>query len=134
MSIELTRGISFPFRFGPKGGVVLSKTDEIDATHINESIKQIVLITLRERVMEPEFGSNTIAMVFQENEPSLDSAVKAFIARSIKRWEPRVKVNSNDIEIIRVYGKINLKIRYLLIPMQQIVTTLLELGDVYGEG
>ena len=130
MVTELSKGVSFPFRFGGRGGVVMSKLDEVDASRINESIKQIILTTFRERPMEPEFGCNTLAMVFQENDPSLDSAVKEIIKRAIKRWEPRVRLSS--IEIIREYGKINLIIRYQLIPVQQIITTLIELGDMYG--
>ena len=130
--LNIIRGVSFPFRFGAKGGVVMTDANEIEPTHINESIKQIVLTRIGERVMESTFGSNTIDLVFQDNDPSLDSAVKAMISRSIKRWEPRI--NLSNIEIIREYGKINLKIQYVLLPVQQFVTTIMELGDVYGTG
>ena len=36
-------GISFPFRVGVKGGVVMSTTNEREVPHIIEAMKQILL-------------------------------------------------------------------------------------------
>ena len=58
-------GLSFPFRVGSKGRVVLSTTTDVDLTHIKESITQILLTQKGERVNEPEFGSGLKQMVFE---------------------------------------------------------------------
>ena len=57
-SIKKYTGISFPFRIGTKGGVVMSSTSPTEVPHIVESIKQILTTAFLERTMESGFYSD----------------------------------------------------------------------------
>lgn len=126
MSVIITKGISFPFRFGAKGRVVLSEASDYTDAHIKESITQILLTNRGERVMEPEFGSNIRDLIFTENDPSLDNIAIDFARKSLSRWEPRIEVE--NIEIIREYGKIYIRVNYYILSSRELTSVLLEMG------
>ena len=69
-------GISFPFRIGVKGGVVLSTTTEQEAEHIKESIIQIIGTKPMERIMEYHIKSDVSTYIFDPN----DESTRALIA------------------------------------------------------
>lgn len=91
------RGISFPFRVGNKGGVVMSNYDITDHTHLHESIEQIVQTYVGERVME-RIGCNLSASIFEPDEESTYSLLSYEIFEALKAYEPRVTVSIDDIE------------------------------------
>lgn len=126
MSTAIVKGISFPFRFNNKGRVAVSKADDYEDTHIRESIKQILLTHVGERPMEPTFGSDVLDIVFQENDPSLDSIASNFAMKALEKWEKRIKVT--NIEIVREYGKIYMRVSYQKNLNQELVSVTVELG------
>lgn len=86
-------GISFPFRFSgghlaQSGGV----RDSDAIQHVKESLQQILGTAIGERVMRRAFGASLHGMVFQPNDPRLDTWLDFTIRQSIQRWEPRVEV------------------------------------------
>lgn len=91
-------GISFPFRFNSKGGVETSTTSVNDFTHIKESITQIILTIVGERVMELEFGSEIRSSLFKNLEEETDSAIlKFYVEEAIKKFEKRVEVLNVEV-------------------------------------
>ena len=70
-----------------------------DAQLIEESIRQILLTTRGERVMNPEFGCNIMALVFEHDRDFLETELRDEVIRSIKKWEPRAVVNTSDISV-----------------------------------
>mgnify|MGYP000049785020 CR=1 FL=1 len=93
-------GISFPFRFDGRGGVATSTTSINDFSHIEESIKQIVLTSIKERVMELEFGSNVRDHLFSMTDDETDIAILKFhIREAIEKFEKRVEIE--DINILK---------------------------------
>jgi phage baseplate assembly protein W len=96
--MQTLKGISFPFRIGVKGGVVTTKADLTQATHLAESIQQICLTQVGERVME-NLGSQISAQIFDLNEESTYTLIKYEIKDAINNFEPRVEVNMDDIEV-----------------------------------
>lgn len=92
---HIYKGISFPFRFGSNGGVVTSKLNHYDTSRIKESIHQIVLTFLGERVMLPNFGSNLNDYVFEiaGDETSL-ALLQHEMKKAIELNDDRVVVNS----------------------------------------
>ena len=125
-------GISFPFRIGNKGGVVLSTTDRYSVPHIEESIQQILGTRLGERVMEYGFGSDLDTQVFEPNDPVTHNLIKYQIVEALDRFEPRIKVRDEDIEIFakdeRVYAMIN----YTVVKYMADYTTIIEIGGKVG--
>ena len=80
-------GISFPFRIGNKGGVVMSSTSRYEIPHIHESITQILGTKFKERVMEMQFGSDLDTRIFDPNDKSLQSMIKFQIVELLDRQE-----------------------------------------------
>lgn len=125
------KGISFPFRFDTRGRVATSVADALDDTHIRESIRQIILTSLGERPMEPEFGCDLRRVVFQENNPSLDAIAIDILRRALERWEPRIEVS--EITITREkYGRIDITVYYENVYAKQPEILVVELGGEVG--
>lgn len=92
-------GISFPFRVGVNGGVVVTTTDVDDATHINESIVQILQTNYLERPMVgDEVYSEIDTDVFEINDEDLQDVIREQIVDALERLEERVEVDGDDIE------------------------------------
>lgn len=91
------KGISFPFRVGPQGGVVMTTTSATDPTHIVESIKQIFGTHFLQRVMEPDVYSNLASALFEPNDETLQSIIKSRIIEALERLEERVETTEDNI-------------------------------------
>ena len=89
-----TRGISFPFRLGNKGGIVMSGVDNISAPHLEESIEQILGTYKGERVMEYHFGSELDTDIFEPNESTTHNLIIYQIKEALTKYEPRITVES----------------------------------------
>lgn len=92
-------GISFPFKIGNRGGVVMSTTNRYEVPHIIESMEQILGTHKRERTMEKNFGSDLDLQIFEPNEPVTHNIIKYQIVQALKEFEPRVEVKEEDIDI-----------------------------------
>lgn len=116
-------GISFPFRIGNKGGVVMSSTSRYAIPHIEESITQILGTRFRERVMEMEIGSDLDVRIFDPNDKALQSLIKFQIREILERQEPRIEVTEDDIDIITEdnYFYANIKFRVVRYHSEHVV-------------
>lgn len=86
-------GISFPFRFDGRGGVVKSTTSPDDFSHIDESIAQILLTKVLERPMELQFGSEVHKQLFRNPEDATEIGILEFyIKEALEKFEPRIEV------------------------------------------
>lgn len=94
-------GISFPFRFSGSGGVVRTTTDVNDFTHIQESIRQIILTMKGERVFESKLGSEIPRSLFNISDDETDrELMKFYIHEALQIQEKRVEVI--DIKVLTV--------------------------------
>lgn len=86
----LGRGISFPFRAGPHGGIALSSgVDDVD-----EAIRLILSTTPGERRIRPEFGCDLHQFVFHSLTASTLGHIDRAIRLALNRWEPRITVEA----------------------------------------
>lgn len=92
MSERGYKGISFPFRIGVKGGVVLSTTNAQEVPHIIESMKQILRTFRYERTMESHVYSEIDTRIFEPNDASTHTLLDYQIRDALARLEPRIKV------------------------------------------
>lgn len=90
-------GISFPFRMSIRGGVTLSTTNENDMTHIKESIRQILMTSIGERIMRPNFGSELNTVVFEPQDLSCKSLMAFLAKEALTRHEPRISITSVEV-------------------------------------
>lgn len=91
-------GISFPFRIGVKGGVVMSTTSVMDVQHIIEAMKQILLTRPMERCMEYHFKSDIDYDIFEPNDASCRTLIAYQVEEALRELEDRIEVNSVEVE------------------------------------
>lgn len=95
-------GISFPFRIGPQGGIVMSTTDDTDPTHIVEGLEQLFGTGYLQRVMESDVYTSLHDLLFEPDNESLKNLLKVKILEDIERLEERIEVLEDDMEFYSV--------------------------------
>src|SRR5918992_2337293 len=88
------KGISFPPRVGPDGRVQWSEGEE----NIRESVRVILLTEQRERLRLKNFGGGLSRYLFEPNTVTTRHLIADRIARELAQWEPRIAVESVDVE------------------------------------
>jgi phage baseplate assembly protein W len=125
MAIEQT-GISFPFRIGVNGGVVISSTSVYDVSHIEESIKQILLTHKFDRTMEPYFYSSIESFVFTKIDDSNATLLRYQVHEALQ-LEKRIRVDMDDIDIEQCADRIKIHIKYTVLVYETEYITTVEL-------
>lgn len=77
--------------------------------HLKQSITDILTTPVGSRVMRPEYGSHLPRMVDLPVNKGWISAVQAEIARSLGRWEPRLKLSRVNVVAV-VNGRVDMVI------------------------
>ena len=90
-------GISYPFRIGNQGGVVMSTTSRYESTHIDEGIQQILNTMFLERPMEPDVYSSITDLLFEPEDEVLQGVLKLRISEDIRRLDDRVECKPDNI-------------------------------------
>jgi phage baseplate assembly protein W len=85
---SIYKGISFPFRKGSSQ----YPEQSTDAALIKESLSQLIQTSRRERVMRPEFGSNSWGYLFEENDEVLAALIRTDIGAVVSKYEPRIRL------------------------------------------
>lgn len=109
------KGISFPFRFGNRGGVNTSTTDTERLDHVRESIKQILLTSAieNERVMRYGWGSRLSTMVFEPENEATKALIIQQIWSTLMTYEPRIIPTSVDVwyDEEKLFCKVNFMLK-----------------------
>jgi uncharacterized protein len=90
----LGRGMSFPPRIGNDGRVAWSEGE----TNVREAVRVILMTEQRERLRLPEFGGSLGVFLFEPNTVTTRQLIKDRIGRALGRWEPRINVQSIDVD------------------------------------
>ncbi len=88
------RSLSFPPRVGPDGRMAWSEGGQ----NIRESIQVILLTNFRERVRLADFGGGLNTFLFEPNNVATRHVIEERILQVLKRWEPRIAVESARVE------------------------------------
>ena len=88
------RGIGFPPRLGSDGRVAWSEGE----VNVREAIRIILMTEQRERLRLPEFGGSLGLFLFEPNTVTTRQLIKERIGKALGRWEPRIKVQSIDVD------------------------------------
>lgn len=91
------RGISFPFRIGGRGGVVVSGRRMNEELHIKDNLKQLFTTDIGERVMSPSYGMQNLDIFFNDLNETTKSMAEYKIRETVETWEPRIIVTHVDI-------------------------------------
>ena len=107
------KSISFPFRISPTGSVEVAKfNDRGDVNLIRQSIIQICLTGIGERVINRNFGSEINALVFDLNDASLASLLRQSMIKALTTYEPRITVQ--ELLVTQEESKVFVGIKYIL--------------------
>jgi phage baseplate assembly protein W len=109
------RGIAFPPALGVENRVAWSAGPD----NVRESIRVILATEPGERLFLPEFGAGLRRFLFEPNTVATRRLIQDRIAESIRRWEPRIKLESVNVEPDPSDGRAALAIvTYALIATQ----------------
>jgi len=106
--VTFYRGIAFPFHRSTTSLPAAVSDDEL----IRQSLVQIVMTRKGERVMRPDFGTNVITFVFENNDALLEELVKSDVFTAIGRYEPRVIVT--DVVVTRTDTTVDVAVVYVV--------------------
>jgi len=59
---------------------------------VKRSIRNIILTNKGEKLMDPQFGSNINALLFEQMTPASEDILKHYVISAIENHEPRAKV------------------------------------------
>ncbi len=102
-------GIDFPFRRGDNGYYFDTTKSEKDA--IKASLRHLLLTKKGERLMKPEFGTNLLDFVFEQDDKETENSILYEIQDTVKKFLPSItitKININKVE----EQSINIEVNY----------------------
>jgi uncharacterized protein len=97
----LGSGWAFPVSFSTGNFQLMQSSYE---SNINESINIILLTKNGERCFEPQFGSGLNQFYFRTMDGTLKTEMSDAVSSSLLLNEPRITVNSVDVEFTDVPG------------------------------
>jgi phage baseplate assembly protein W len=104
------RGLSYPLRLGPAGGLA----ESAGVAKVEESIRIILGTQYGERVMRPTFGCNLKALAFAPNNTATAHLARYYVEEGLRRWEPRIDVIDVLVENDSAGGALLIHIHYRL--------------------
>ena len=102
-------GWNFPPAFDNVGSEVQMIKGEDD---IQSSLQVLLATRLGERVVQPLFGCNLDAMMFELLDATLKTEMRDLIQKAILYFEPRVNVDQIDLESSDTNGLILITVNY----------------------
>ena len=99
MSVENKQyfGLKFPFTANNLDGVFVDLNSTIEDKIISE-IAHVVLTPKRSRIRKPDFGTNLIKYLFENNDELSWESVENEIKENVKRYVPNVEIS--DVSVI----------------------------------
>ncbi len=89
----LGRGLAFPLRIDPNGGIALAGGER----DIEQAIRIILETRPGERVMRPEFGCRASELLFEPRDVTTRTIMTRYVQEALMRWEPRINVENIDV-------------------------------------
>jgi uncharacterized protein len=115
MPLTTTKGLSFPLRFGPLGHFERSS----GADKINEQIQMLVLTSMGERAMNPDFGTLGVRAMFRNKTPSFISLMKQIINEAVAEHLPEISISDVSISDASDEGQLRVGINYRVITSSE---------------
>ena len=103
-------GWGFPPEFSRERGVHMASDEE----DIRQSLEILLATEVGERVMHPRYGCNMKRLVFEPLDTSLQTYMKHLINTAILYFEPRIILNSVQLEPVVNEGRIDINLDYTI--------------------
>ena len=86
-------GVSFPLTLGTP------KQNYLTTEQVHDNLKNLILTMKGERPMQPDFGSDLYAILFQQaNEDEIQEAAREAIEEAVQIWMPPVLIRDVDVK------------------------------------
>lgn len=99
----------------------------------NKSINECLGILLRTRPGEllgdPNYGCNLIERIFRYNGILVESLIKEDIINAVEKYEPRIYLSQNDIQIVQDKDVVNVYLQYTIKDTGEINTYNVEIAS-----
>ena len=112
------RDFDLSFRKNPITKDVNTLTNE---NAIKEAVKNIVRYNFYEKPFLPNFGGNTLAMLFELYEAGSASAIEAQIQNCVNNYEPRVVCYDVEAQFNEDVNELSIIIRYLITGLPNVI-------------
>jgi len=89
--------IAFPFRQSNRGDFV--KLNASDKQAIKADLMHLVLTRKGERLYLPDFGTDLLRYIFEQNDSATHNEIKIHLNDVIKKYLPNLQVNEVDVQI-----------------------------------
>jgi phage baseplate assembly protein W len=105
-------GITLPIERGANG--YFTSTSELEK-QVRANITNLLLTIKGERMMQPEFGSGLMALLFEQEIDSIDGEIQTTVEEAVEQWMPYIAVG--DIVVTRdaESNKVNVLIPYTIL-------------------
>jgi uncharacterized protein len=103
------KGIAFPFQWSATSFPGVAEDEDL----VRQSIVQILTTPKGQRVMRPEFGTNILDYIFENNDDNLQNRVGREVREAIALFEPRVIVTAVNVE--RDDASVIVNVMYVLV-------------------
>lgn len=91
-------GIKYPFKSEGFEHYFLDTNDDLK-DKVRSQLMHIVFTPKLQRIRMPEFGTDLIKYIFEQNDDVSWEAVKNEIAESVRRWATNITIN--DIQVVK---------------------------------
>lgn len=107
----LGTGWSFPPQFSKATREVKMLSDEED---IQNSLEVLLSTKVGERIMQPSYGCNMDALLFEPINLTLQTFIKDLVSTAILYYEPRIKPENVSLKTSDTEGVILIEIDYII--------------------
>tara|TARA_R110000744_G_scaffold48267_2_gene105614 strand:+ start:566 stop:997 length:432 start_codon:yes stop_codon:yes gene_type:complete len=87
-------GLSFPLRADNNNSFAMTKNSVQQAQY---NLKNLLLTSLGERPMLPEFGCRLREVCFEQQDTELPNKVKEIIEEAVSNWLPYINISDIDV-------------------------------------
>lgn len=123
MSVDITSdldkkwtGLASPLTRRKDGPWSSKKTQDL----IRSSIFMILTTRKGTRIMNPDFGSPFMEMVYEQNDVILRTEILNYVKTSLSEWEPRISIN--EVKIKSLNQDVTVMINYTILVTGENIT------------
>jgi hypothetical protein len=91
-------GIKYPFLADEETGYYVAANKTV-AEKVRSQLMHIIFTPKGQRIRNPEFGTDLIKYIFDQNDDMSWESVKTEVSESVTRWA--TNINLNDIRVVR---------------------------------
>jgi len=91
-------GIKYPFLADNVNGYYVAANETV-AEKVRSQLMHIVFTPKGQRIRNPEFGTDLIKFIFDQNDGMTWESVKTEVSESVSRWA--TNINLKDIQVVK---------------------------------